>query len=608
MTRGRILPAWVVALAIAAPAPAQLPVFVGDPIDPGTSAPYVMLPGVPLVHPGPDEKYGSGDDMIDPNLVGDVDLVVRTGGGYAGGAIPAPHDGLASAPAVVAGGTATGAGVQVAVQGILSDGAPPAAAGNPLTGTELDGRPLLAIAYADLDGDGFIGPNGVDGDADEGVERQELLVPAGRQTASFAGGIATASLALSVGAPASVGGLGVVVGGGATTGSTPFLFFDGPWIGTLLPYMPPLDPDRIIGSNDIGGPVPSDLLVDFELEVQDDRTFSPAADHPVLGTPYAIPLDGSSPTVDLLRAEGGAAVGVACARPADPATFVASLARRLVPAVGPSSARTLYEAVEAVALASDGAGGAVAVDCFVVDRLGNATDPPAGGFAVTLEAGPRLRIATPDADGDPGREAITFTSAAAVTIEVDDTGLAATVPATDRVLALRAGVPVGMLPAELAVGPGGPGGGGAGSLGAGRTKLRFRKRPARGRVTVATTFDAAGISVDPSTQPLVLSLAAGGTGVFTRTIPAGALTANARGTAFRFRDPRTAAGPRIVRLVVRRVRGATFAVRLRLRVDLTGVSPATTSASLGVRVGAAQFAGGHACSANRRATVTTCVR
>ena len=71
-------------------AAAQLPVFAGDPIDPTTGAPYIILPGVPLVNPGPDGRFGNRDDIIDPSIIGDVDLVVRTGGGYAGGPIPAP--------------------------------------------------------------------------------------------------------------------------------------------------------------------------------------------------------------------------------------------------------------------------------------------------------------------------------------------------------------------------------------------------------------------------------------------------------------------------------------------------------------------------------------
>src|SRR5262245_8929163 len=479
MTRARISPILplilpTIAALLIASAPvthAQLPVFAGDPIDPTTGAPYIILPGVPLVNPGPDGRFGTGDDLIDPSIVGDVDLVVRTGGGYTGGPIPAPHPGLAATPAVTVGGTS-------AFQGILSDGQPPFVTGNPLTGAELNGRPLLAVAYADLDGDGFIGPTAADGDADDEIERQEILVPAGRAAASIVNGVAAGSLALTAGAPASAGGLGVVVTAGATTGTTPFLYFDGPWIATLLPYMPPLDPKRIIGGNGLGGPDPSHLLADFELEFE--KTFSPAPNHPILGTPYAIPLDGTSQTVDLLRAVSGAVAGVSFGAPVDPATFVADPARRLLPAIGPSGARTLLEGTSAIALASDGLGGAITVDCFLTDRFGNATDPPAGGYAVTLEAGPRLVIVSPDTDGDPHTEPLVFANANAIALVIDDAGVPASVPAVDHLVAVRNGAPVAALRANLAAGPGGGAGGGGGggggtpgALGRGHVTLRF---------------------------------------------------------------------------------------------------------------------------------------
>src|SRR5262249_42134511 len=172
----------------------------------------------------------------------------------------------------------------------------------------------------------------------------------------------------------------------------------GPWTATLVPYMPPLDPKRIIGGNGLGGPDPAHLLADFELEFE--KTFSPPPNHPILGTPYAIPLDGTSQTVDLLRSVSGAVAGVAFGGPVDPATCVAARARGLLPAIGRGGPRTLLEGTSAIALASDGPGGAVTVDCFLTDRFGNATDPPAGGYAVTLEAGPRVVIVSPDTDGD----------------------------------------------------------------------------------------------------------------------------------------------------------------------------------------------------------------
>jgi hypothetical protein len=599
----------VVLLVVFARSVAAQAVFSGDPIDPATSAPYMILPGVPLVHPGADGRFGAGhddDDFIDPNVVGDVDLVMRTGGGWAGGPIPSPHPAVASAPVTVTGGTATGTGNRVAFQAIVSDGQPPFVTGNPLAAPDLNGRPVLAIAYGDLDGDGVIGPTAHDGSADDEIERQEIVLPVGRQAAPVVNGVASGTLALTVGAPASVGGLGVVVGGGATTGDTQYLYFDGPWIATLLPYMPPVDPDRIIGSNGIGGPDPAALLTDFELEVED--VFSPPPNHPVLGTPYAIPLDGSSPTVDLVRSESGAAAGVACGRAVDVATFVSGPTSRLVPAVGSTGARTLVVPVDAIALASDGAGGVQALDCFVVDRLGNATDPPVGGFAVTFEAGARTRIVSPDSDGDPTREPVAFASAAAITLVIDDAGLAATAPAVDRIVAAHGGVPVGAVRVDLAPGPGGPGPGTPGALGTTIVKLRFTPNVARGRLSATTTFEA-GAPLDPVASGSTFAVEVGDATVYARAIAPGQMTANGRRTVFRFRDPLTYGPGRIVKLVIRRDGGTFQRMRLKVRVlDLASVSPGVPSATLAVGVGSATFAGDLACTSNGGGTVMTCRR
>ena len=224
-------------------AAAQLPVFAGDPIDPTTGAPYIILPGVPLVNPGPDGRFGNRDDIIDPSIIGDVDLVVRTGGGYTGGPIPAPHAGVAAAPAVVAGGTATGSGTTVAFQGIVSDGQPPFVTGNRADRPRAR-RPAAArhrvcrSRRRRLHRTHRHGRRRRRRDRAPGDPR-----PRGARRGVDRGGVASGSLALTVGAPASAGGLGIVVTAGAATGTTPFLYFDGPWIATLLPYMPPLDPE-----------------------------------------------------------------------------------------------------------------------------------------------------------------------------------------------------------------------------------------------------------------------------------------------------------------------------------------------------------------------------
>src|SRR5262249_23408243 len=332
-------------------------------------------------------------------------------------------------------------------------------------------------------------------------------------------GVAPGALALAVGAPARAGGLGLAAAAGATTGATPFLYFDGPWIATLLPYMPPLDPKRIIGGNGLGGPDPTHLLADFELEFE--KTFSPAPNHPLLGTPYAIPLDGTSQTVGLGRSLSGTTAAAAFRTPVDAAGFVADATGRLLPAVGPSGSRALLEETDGIALASDGPGGALTVDCFLADRLGNATDPPAGGYSVTLEAGPRLRIVSPDTDGNPHTEPLVFTGAAAIAVVIDDAGIPPAGPVTDHLVAGRHGVPVGKLRADLGAGPGGGGGGGnptPGALGKGSVTLRFETTRKPARLGVTARFDAPGDSVDPAANGMTLTLDAANGTVYSRAL------------------------------------------------------------------------------------------
>ena len=143
------------------------------------------------------------------------------------GCHPGPAQGVAAAPEIVAGGlTLTATGEEVAYQIILSDGAASPAAGHPLGGNDLDGRGALVVAFPDLDGDGVIGPTAADGDADNAIEVQETVQLAGAAALRAAERVASGTLAVSLGAPASAGGLGLVVAAGAITGSKPPLYDD----------------------------------------------------------------------------------------------------------------------------------------------------------------------------------------------------------------------------------------------------------------------------------------------------------------------------------------------------------------------------------------------
>lgn len=431
---------FAIAFLAAVPAVAQLPVFSGDPVDPSTGNAYVVLPGVFSVQPGNDEDFNTGDDVINPAITGDVDIVVRTGGTFAGGAIPAPASTVASAPGIIAGGTHSGVGDEVAIQVIVSDGAPTPAAGAPLLGPEHDSRAFLVLAYPDLDGDGVVGPTNADGSADNQIERQEVLTIIGRQVGLIASGVGTGNLGVSLAAPASAGGLGVVVTAAVLMGSTGPKYFDGPWAGTLQPIMPPVNAEDVIGGgNGVRAPDPVDeYLVEFEIEYA--KWFSPAPGHAVLGTPYAIPLDGSSVTVDLLRSESAPANAATLALAVDAATFVADAAKRVLPIVGAGSGREVVEIVKTVSLEDDGPGNAVSLRLFASDVLGNAADP-AAPITVTLTAPAGLSITSPDGDSNTTTETIVLSNAAAAEIEIDDAGGANDGPANMRLVASIDGVP-----------------------------------------------------------------------------------------------------------------------------------------------------------------------
>ena len=53
------------------------PMLHGDPTR-ADGRPAPIVPGTPSVHPGPDEKYGTDDDVIGAHGEGDIDLAVQT--------------------------------------------------------------------------------------------------------------------------------------------------------------------------------------------------------------------------------------------------------------------------------------------------------------------------------------------------------------------------------------------------------------------------------------------------------------------------------------------------------------------------------------------------
>ncbi len=619
-------------------AQSDLPVFDGDAIDPATGIPHSIVPGLPLFLPGVDEEYGTGDDIIDATKVGDVDVVIRTKNQLMGGAIPAPATGVADAPPVVAGGQQTGAGTEAVFQVILSDGDASAdqPAGHPLRGSAHNGRGVLVVAYPDLDGDGVLGPTDDDaaGSADNEIERQEILSFAGRQVGVLANGVGDGTIGVTLGAPASRGGLGIVVVGGAIMGVTASEhFFDGPWITTLTPYMLPVDPREVIGNGNVRPPDPENLV---EVEFEGERFGRLAPDHPVLGTPFAIPLDGSSITVDLLRGVGGAQAGVNLAVPVDPATFVASSTRRVLAAVGASGAPRVVEDAATIEMADDGPGSQRTLLVFAADRLGNPTDPAAPTI-VTVEVSAGLAITTPNGDGNPSRETVVVGTAAAVDLILDDAGAANDGGAGGTVTALVNGLPADTLrvtfggappPTTTTTTTTAPTSTTASTtvvvstttVGGGTTTttlvtvqstvFSFEREAGDDTLTTAATIRVNLESFDPRTQSVTLRVVgAGGAVLYERTIPAGRFVR--KGSSYRFEDDRRVATDRITRFSFRPTsKGAsTFGVEVNVdRLDLTELEAARPPmVTQTLSIDAAVYAAPLDCAFDQRASTLVCV-
>lgn len=408
--------ALAIVLALASGGAAQIqPVFEGDPVD-GLGRAYPILPGVPLILPQPDGRYRP--PIVDDGVIGDVDIVVRVGSPPIGATMPPP----AIAPvAAVAGGPRLGGGAAIPFTVIASDGDPTSPAGNPLLGPELDGIPVVVLAYADLDGDGFVGPTNADpaGATDNGREMQESSFEVGRQVAIFSGGVARGTVVVDTGAPASMGGVTVVLTAVAYVGAfSPDFFFgavpDGPGVATLLPFFPDLAPDRVVDAEGRGGPAGPEVRIGVMLE----DAFDPPVGDPVLGTPFALPTNGSSPTVDRAVVYGGAPSAARFVRAAG-ATGLTGEEDRLE--LKPFGAGTLLETVTGVQVADDGPGGGVPVRLVPSDALANVTDAaPAMAAVVRARAG--AAIAAPDVDGDPSVEPVSLGAGEGVVLTVDDAG------------------------------------------------------------------------------------------------------------------------------------------------------------------------------------------
>jgi parallel beta-helix repeat protein len=375
-------------------------VFDGDPVDPGTGIPYEILPGQPLVTPGVDGRLGTGDDVIDTTISGDIDLVVRLGAVPAPSTIPDPAPARAALFTGVAG--PRGAGVAIPFTVYVSDGAvtPAAPYGHVLAAPDMDGLPVVVLLFADRDGDGFIGPTDRKKGKKPAVQVRALaeLEPVGREVAFFSGGVASGTIVTAAGAPVKSKGATLVGTALAFTGVYDPAFLDGlvptgPGISTAQPFLPERDPARLFTS-DIGP-----LAVDGTLNPEPRAAGLPG---PGTGLDLALAADGSSPTVDVAAALAGPPVCV-----------------RLVERKGTGKHR-IPPAPPDLALGTAGGARKAKLRLVAVDRLGNQTDPMLPLVGRVTVSGPL--VIAPDADKAAAAEVLEVARANGRSVTLTATG------------------------------------------------------------------------------------------------------------------------------------------------------------------------------------------
>jgi len=395
-------------------------VFAGDPCDPITG-PQPMMPGLPLVLPsnGPKGLWSDGPPLITPGITGDVDLAVRVGFFPNETEVPPPA-GSVDKPNLlqyVAGGGGSSQGAPVAFTTFVTDGPGAFPYGAPLDG--LDERPVAVFGYADLDGDGLIGPTDSDGGADNELERQEAIGHVGRQVGQIGVDRFSDQLAVRVGAPASIGGLRISLVAGMYTGDDPNqLWSNGTPIFTNWPFFPPLDPLAVVYLAEANPPDPSGPNIVF---YQPSEFLLPEPDTADLVEAFALQANGSNPSTDQYVSLSGPAVGARLFRDVDASSFTATsrLVMRPAPAIT-GSARKLVTPAGEVATKT---GRNVSFRLLPVDALGNIADPGPSGVPARITAEGGLVILTPDADGNPHEETLNIDKARGQVIRLGTDGV-----------------------------------------------------------------------------------------------------------------------------------------------------------------------------------------
>lgn len=391
-------------LALPAASLAQAdPMLMGDPVD-GTGAIIELQPDVPRIEAGPDEDLGTADDVVDFGTLGDVDLVVRTGIMSFPGAVPATAPLRGAVPVAQVGS------VPIPFVVAATDGA--GAPGNPVVSAAVEGNPVLVVAFPDLDGDGFVGVTGLDGNPNDASTEEAELNLVGRAFAFFQNGQAGGELFVDLGAPVEER-VRVVVVAAAYTGATNPGFFGGavptgPAVLTNLPFFPRTDPDDVIEGN---APNFADPEGRVGVEVEDEFTPDPSAAY---GESFSLATDGSVSSIDVADVQSGPHSHFSFFRVANPATYDEGSDGPLLPGVDALGGRVLLELLRG-SLATG------SLRLVPTDTFGNSSEllQP---VAVELFARAGAQITSPDTDGNPSRETLVVFGAEGVAVTLEGSG------------------------------------------------------------------------------------------------------------------------------------------------------------------------------------------
>jgi len=396
------------------------PVFDGDPCDPLTG-PYPMLPGLPLVLPekGPNASWNDGPPVITTGLTGDVDLAVRVGFFPNESEVPPPAGSLENPNFLqyVAGGGGSSQGAPVVFTTFVTDGPGTLPYGAPLAGLET--RPVAVFGYADLDGDGRIGPTDLDGSVDNELEAQEAIGHVGRQVGQIGIDRFSNQLAVRIGAPASIGGLRISLVAGMYTGDDPEqLWSNGTPIFTNWPFFPPLDPLAVVYLAEANPPDSSGPNILF---YQPSGFLRPEPDTTDLVEAFALDAGGGNPSTDQYISLSGPAVGARLFRDVSPSSFTAS--SRLVVRPAPPVSGSVRKLVAPAGEVAVKTGRNVSFRLMPVDSLGNIADPGPSGVPARITAEGGLVILSPDADKNPFEETLNIDKARGQVIRIGTTGV-----------------------------------------------------------------------------------------------------------------------------------------------------------------------------------------